>query len=409
VVQVSSAVSLATSGSPSTAGQSVTFTASVAAVPPATGTPTGTVAFTDGVSAIAGCSAQPISAGTATCTTSSLTVGSHTVTATYGGDTNFQTSSNTVIQAVHGTTTTAITTSVSPSVVGQSVTLTASVLVTAPGTGSPTGTVVFKNGVAAITGCSAQPISSGSATCVTTSLPLGPHSLTAVYSGDTNFLTSTSGPVAETVGQAATNIVVTSDTDPAVAGQTVTFSASILVTPPGSGSPTVPTGVVAFKNGGVTISGCSAQVLSSATASCTTSALTVGTQSITASYNGDANFLAASSSAFTELVTQAVSSVTLVSTQPGGPGTPVEFVATVSGNGSVTPTGTISIGTAGGTTTLATCTLAGSGSTASCSASGPILPGSAAFIATYVGDANYAGSQSGPSPLTVQSVRARAR
>jgi len=60
--------------------------------------PSGTVAFLDGGSAISGCGAQPVTAGsssaTATCTVSYPSAGSHTIAATYGGDTNFAGSSS---------------------------------------------------------------------------------------------------------------------------------------------------------------------------------------------------------------------------------------------------------------------------------------------------------------------------
>ncbi len=77
---------LASSLNPSTSGASVTFTATVAGA-----APTGTVAFTDNGSSIAGCSAVALPAGTAaskaaTCTTAALTAATHSIVATYSGD-----------------------------------------------------------------------------------------------------------------------------------------------------------------------------------------------------------------------------------------------------------------------------------------------------------------------------------
>ena len=83
---VPTTTTLVTSGTPSVAGANVTFTAT------ATGTgPTGSVAFTDGGSAISGCSAAALPAGaasakTATCSTSALSTGTHSIVATYSGD-----------------------------------------------------------------------------------------------------------------------------------------------------------------------------------------------------------------------------------------------------------------------------------------------------------------------------------
>ncbi|HEX3096265.1 MAG TPA: Ig-like domain repeat protein, partial [Usitatibacter sp.] len=77
-------VSLASSANPSNAGQSVTFSATVSG---SAGTPTGSVTFLDGSTAI--CSAVALSAGTAACATSSLTAGSHSITARYSGDASY--------------------------------------------------------------------------------------------------------------------------------------------------------------------------------------------------------------------------------------------------------------------------------------------------------------------------------
>jgi hypothetical protein len=75
------------------AGSSVTYTATV--TPGNTGPtePSGTVAFLDGGNPISGCTAQQLKAGsqssTATCSVTYPAAGSHTITATYGADANF--------------------------------------------------------------------------------------------------------------------------------------------------------------------------------------------------------------------------------------------------------------------------------------------------------------------------------
>src|SRR5262249_39130767 len=68
--------SVVSSGDPTVYGQAVTFTATVSAVAPATGTPTGTVSFFDGTTLL---STAPLSGGTATLTTSALSAGSHSI------------------------------------------------------------------------------------------------------------------------------------------------------------------------------------------------------------------------------------------------------------------------------------------------------------------------------------------
>ena len=86
VTKATSTTALASSANPSVVGSSVTFTATIVGA-----APTGSVAFTDGGSAIAGCGAVALPAGaanskTATCSSTSLAVGSHNIVATYGGD-----------------------------------------------------------------------------------------------------------------------------------------------------------------------------------------------------------------------------------------------------------------------------------------------------------------------------------
>ena len=120
----------------------MTFTATVSA---ASGTPTGTVTFKDGATTLG---TGTLSGGVATFATSSLAIGGHTVTAVYGGDTNFTGSTSPgLTQTVNqGATTTSLGSSANPSVFGQSVTFTATVAAASPASGTPTGTVTFKDG-----------------------------------------------------------------------------------------------------------------------------------------------------------------------------------------------------------------------------------------------------------------------
>ncbi len=97
------AVRVTTSLTPSTAGQVVTFTATITnadgSLPP-----TGSVLFSSSLDGPLG--TAPVSAGQATLATSSLSVGTHTITATYAPDTGFQPASGTVPQVVNPSTVT---------------------------------------------------------------------------------------------------------------------------------------------------------------------------------------------------------------------------------------------------------------------------------------------------------------
>src|SRR5450759_3778464 len=133
------------SPNPSAVGQSVTFTSTTTS---SGGVPVGTVTFTEGATVWAS-NVTVDGAGHASFSTTSLAVGSHTITATFTGATGWGNSSgNAAPQVVNGAaaTTTALSSSSNPSVFSQPVTLTATVTATPPGTGTPTGTVTFKNG-----------------------------------------------------------------------------------------------------------------------------------------------------------------------------------------------------------------------------------------------------------------------
>ncbi len=99
--------------------------------------------------------------------------------------------------------TSTLTAAVNPSSVGQSVTFTATVTGSA---GSPTGFVVFRDGATVISGCSAVPIVSGSAQCVTSALTEGAHSITGQYSGNVTYISSTSSALTQTVNAATTGV-----------------------------------------------------------------------------------------------------------------------------------------------------------------------------------------------------------
>src|SRR5207302_580658 len=143
----------------------------------------------------------------------SLLVGSHTITASYGGVSNFLPSTTALMQTVgKASTNTVVVASLNPSTSGQSVTFTATLSVQSPGAGTPTGTVQF-----GIDGSnSGGPVNVSffggvtTANFSTASLTGGSHTVTASYNGDTTFNPSTSAPLTEMVNKASTSIAVVS-------------------------------------------------------------------------------------------------------------------------------------------------------------------------------------------------------
>jgi len=177
---------ITSSANPSVFGQA-TVLATLVTPSAGSGTPTGSVTFDDGANPL---STVALSSGQAAFSASSLTVGSHSITAVYGGDANFLTSTSTALSQVvnQASTTTTLTSSANPSALDASVTLTANLSVVAPGAGAPTGSITFHDGSSPL---ATVPVStSGQATLSSATLAAGSHSLTASYGGDTNFKAS---------------------------------------------------------------------------------------------------------------------------------------------------------------------------------------------------------------------------
>jgi hypothetical protein len=126
--------------------------------------------------------------------------GSDAITALYGGDGNYFGSTSSALTEVvdRMATTTMLASSLNPSTAPQGVTYKATL-----STGAATGTVVFKDGGTPISGCTAETVVLGSAACVVAGYAAaGSHSITAGYSGDSNYLSSTSTALTQTVLEA---------------------------------------------------------------------------------------------------------------------------------------------------------------------------------------------------------------
>jgi len=174
-------------------------------------------------------------------------------------------------------TTTTLTSNPNPSAVNQSVLFTATI--TTQFGGSPSGTVTFKAGTTAL---GQGTVSNGQATLNYSFTSPGTNSIVATYSGDSNFLPSSSAPLKQKVLRAPTTTTLTSSPNPSRVGQSVKFTATVTGQYGGT-----PTGSVTFKDGRTVM----AQVpLSGRVARYKTSALTKGKHHITANYGGDANF-----------------------------------------------------------------------------------------------------------------------
>jgi hypothetical protein len=284
-------VTIASSSASPELGQPVTETATVSSAAPGSGTPTGSVSFSDAGSSIPTCQGlalPPASPLAVTCSQAYGTNGMQSITATYGGDANFATSTGSLAENVSPVSTkTTIVPSPPTSTSGQCLTLTATVTPTT-GTSNPDGTVTFTDDGISL-GASMLSTTDGvtSASMLVTTLPVGSDSVTASYSGGPGFVASSSArPASVMVSKATTTLGLLTSDNPSPAGQSVTFTATVFPIT-GSGE----TGVVTFFDNGTRI-GTGSVVNGQATLSVTT--LSAGDHRIAADYDGDSSFIGSS-------------------------------------------------------------------------------------------------------------------
>jgi hypothetical protein len=375
----STATTLVSSANPSAVGQSVTFTATVAALAGGTVPPDGTVTFADGSTTL---NVATLSAGgVATYTTAALANGLHSITATYSGDSAQQISvsvSKIVKQDVLAPSLAVVTSAPNPSFYGNPVIF--SVTVTSSAVAAPTGVVEILDGGKQI-GTANLVGSTGAGTFTTSSLAVGSHIVTAAYMGDGYNRAFTSAAITQVVNEAETSTTVTASPSPEIAGTPVAITATVK---PAQGMAT-PSGNITFTDtfNGAPVALGSVAVGASGTAVLNPT-LAIGTHSIVASYAGNANDAASASAPLALTVVIATTSAALASApNPSITLSAVIFTATLTGNGG-TPTGSITFladGTSIGSSTLSAKGIA----TLTYSA---LKAGTHSITASYAGDTN---------------------
>jgi len=284
-------ITVGSSANPSTYGQPIILTATVTPAAFYNLYPTGAVQFTDtttnttlGISALNGSQQASISLPYG------LSAGTHQIEAFYLGDVNFRSQELLLSQVVNPATNTVTFTSPPPASAeyGASFTVAASGL----GTGAITYT---SDGVVCANSGATYTMIAGSGTCT----------VTATQAADTNYQSgSMSGSVVARNAISTLSVALTGGTNPSLYGQPVTFTA-IITSDTGMVKRQTrrKTGVRPDDLGGTATwsanTGCKASRFQGypGTATCTTSVLPVGSDTITANYSGDANHNGASGSA----------------------------------------------------------------------------------------------------------------
>ncbi len=250
------------------------------------GSATGGVTFYNSTSAI---QTAGVSGNKATLTYGALLVGKSSIQGVYSGDSNVAGSSSPVLFQVvtKASTTTAVTSSLNPAFVGETVTFTATV--TSQYQGMVSGTVDFKSGTELL---GSATLVNGQASIETSFSKPGETAITATYLGDTNNTHRLSPKLEQVVNKDPSSTAVVSSLNPSTVGEEVTFTATVTT----SGSAT---GTVTFKYG-TTVLG--EVALTGDSASLSTSALAAGTYKIKAVYGGNATVKGSTSPVLKQVV-----------------------------------------------------------------------------------------------------------
>lgn len=272
-------------------------------------------------------------------------------------------------------------------------TVSLSAAVSSAGAPVTAGTVTFQSDSATIGTGTLN--SNGVATISLSTLPIGADSITATYGGGASFAASVSNAVTVTVGAPSTVTTLSVSSLNLMSGSTVSLTASIV----SNGVP-VASGTVTFLSNGVSMGAAS---VSGGTASISLSSLSLGTDSIIASYGGTSNLAASASNVVTITVTAAVATtMTTLTAAPAtvAAGAAVTLTAIVTSNGSAVTAGVVNFLDSGAS--IGTGLLNGSG-TASISLNS-LAAGAHSISAGYAGTASFTASTSASVAITVTTT-----
>jgi cytoskeletal protein CcmA (bactofilin family) len=387
VTAVPTSATLSSTLAPSSYGQQVTFTATVSGSAP-DHTPSGTVTFFDGSTSIG---TGALASGVATLPISTLTVANHSITASYGGDAIFATSTTApflqTVNALSPTFTVAPSSAVNA---GSDASVNGSI---SAGASIPSGSVAVSvnNGTPVM--ATILPDGTFTASLTTSALASGTYSLGYSFPGNVNFHAATSSATL-TVNAVASTIAVTSSLNPSPYGQQVAFTASV------SGSITgrAPSGVVTFLDGATTLG---TGTLANGQASFSSNTLTVAVHPITVSYAGDSMYAASTST----VLPQTISTLTPQFTISASPSVDAGSNATITGSiaaGASIPSGSVSVSVNNGTAVPAT--IQSNGSFTATLPTSTLAIGSYPLSYTYEGSATFNTASNVATKLAVNAV-----
>jgi sugar lactone lactonase YvrE len=281
-------VTLSASTVTATVGSPVTLTVAASGTK---GVPAGTITFYNGAVSLGAVTLT--STGSATLTTTKLPPGSDSVTAVYSGSTVYYlaTSNAVVVNVAKVTPTIALTTTASLTILNTAVTFTAKLANPVAGY-TQTGTINFYYDGQLL---GSPTIAAGAASFTTNAIPVGMHSLTATYSGDTNYASVTSTAATLAVGRVAPGVILTVTPNPATVNGSITIKATVT----GTLAAYPPAGNIVFFADGFQVA---SVAISASAASFALTLPTAGSYQLEAIYSGDSNCLIATSNLIQETV-----------------------------------------------------------------------------------------------------------
>ncbi len=390
---------------PAAVGEPLTLSSTVQVSEPGAGTPTGTVIFADSGGTLCSATLDQANPDVASCTyTYTAPNAGDNITASYGGDTNDAVSTSAALDEVVDqdvtTTSTPVATDTgtgdpaNPAAVGEPLTLSSTVQVSAPGAGTPTGTVIFADSGGTLCSATLDQANPDVASCTYTyTAPNAGDNITASYGGDTNDAVSTSAGLNEVIEQGATTTTLSSSANPSLTGQSVTFTAEVRAVAPAGGTPGG-TVTFAFNNGQtpVCVNTGDTVMLSNGDATCTVDGLVPGQspENVHASYSGSNDFSSSAAQPISEVINKdPVAIAVSASADPVTIDQRVTFTATISAAspGVGTPTG------------IPTWTIRGLGGSVTCKKTSTSVSGTTLQATCKVGSDTF--MERGPYSVTV--------
>ncbi len=358
-------------------------------------TPLGTAAVTGGLATLP---SVPVTAA------NGFSTGTNVISASYGGNATFGISTSSATVSVTGSAVTSTSLTAVPAVVTLAGTTELVASVTSTTTGIVTGSVTFSLGSTTLGAPVA--VSGGLATLTiavsaANGFLLGTNTITASYAGNSNYAASIASTTVSVTGTAVTATTLTAAPASVAPGGTTALTASVSSAVPGT-----LTGIVTFAMGSTTLGTApvSGGLATLNAVVSTANGFGVGSDSITATYTGNANYASSSGSTTLAVSGPAVTTTSLTAAPASltlGGTTMLELVAAVNSTASGTIAGTVTFAVGG--TTLGTAALSAGFATLShitVSAATGFIAGTDSITATYSGSSFYAPS-TGSAPLTV--------